>query len=336
MNQTSNYDFSSLKIIVSKYHKADTKKSILQLLNTFIPFFALLVLMGYSIQISYWLTLILAIPTAGFLVRIFIFQHDCGHQSFFNNKKYNDLVGRFCSVFTWTPYAYWRKGHSIHHANASKLDMRGIGDIYTMTVREYLQRSKFGRLKYRLYRNPVFLFLFIPTILFVIIYRFPTSQNKALKAVERSVYLTNLAIAISLGVLIFLFGWKMIVLVYLPVIIFAASAGNWLFYVQHQFEETYWEHAQNWDYTLAAMQGSSYYKLPKILQWFTGNIGFHHIHHLSPRIPNYYLQKCYKENEVFTKTTTLTFRSSLKSIFLTLWDEEKRKLIGFKDLNPQN
>lgn len=288
--------------------------------------------MYFSLDISYWLTLLLALPAAGFVVRLFIIQHDCGHGSFFNSRKANDLTGMFCSVFTLTPYHYWQKSHAIHHANAGNLEHRGIGDIYTMTVNEYLRQSKWGRLKYRLYRNPLILFFVVPTLLFVILYRLPTSKAKALKRVRSSVYWTNLAIALLVGGMIWLVGLKAFLLIHVPIIIITSSAGTWLFFVQHQFEDTYWANNEAWDYTLAALQGSSYYKLPKILQWFTGNIGFHHIHHLSPRIPNYHLEKCHDENSVFQQVVVLTPRSSLKSIFLSLWDEEQKKLISFYHL----
>jgi omega-6 fatty acid desaturase (delta-12 desaturase) len=291
--------------------------------------------MFFSLQIGYWLTLLLSIPTAGFLMRLFIIQHDCGHGSFFRSRKANDSVGLACSLFTMTPYYYWQKSHAIHHANAGNLEHRGIGDIYTMTVQEYLALSKWGQFKYRLYRNPFILFVLVPTVLFVILYRFPSSDNPALKRVQSSVHWTTLALAILMGGLIWLVGLKALLLIHLPVMIIASTLGTWLFFVQHQFEDTYWAGGDTWDYTLAALQGSSYYKLPKILQWFTGNIGFHHIHHLSPRIPNYLLEQCHEENPLFQETIVLTLRSSLKSMALTLWDEEQKKLIGFHQLKQQ-
>jgi len=326
---------STWKSLVVKYQTADTWKSIWQLLNTFIPFFVLWYLMYLSLDVGYWLTLLLAIPTAGFMVRMFIIQHDCGHGSFFNSRKVNDPVGLACSIFTWTPYYYWQRSHAIHHANAGNLAHRGIGDIYTMTVKEYLEQSKWGRFKYRLYRNPVFLFVIVPTLLFVVLYRLPTSRAKAMKKVQSSVYWTNLAIALLIGGMIWLVGLNAFLLIQLPITIIASSAGTWLFFVQHQYEDTYWANEGAWDYTLAALQGSSYYKLPKILQWFTGNIGFHHIHHLSPRIPNYLLEKCHDENPMFQETVVLTLRSSLKSIILGLWDEDQNKLISFKHLRQR-
>jgi omega-6 fatty acid desaturase (delta-12 desaturase) len=323
------------KNLVAKYQTPHTWKSIWQLCNSLIPFFILWYLMVLTIEINYGLTLLLALPTAGFLVRLFIIQHDCGHGSFFDSRKANDLVGLFCSLFTLTPYYYWQKSHAIHHANAGNLEHRGIGDVYTMTVNEYLQQSGWGKLRYRLYRHPFILFGLIPTFLFVVLQRVPTSQATAMKRVEASVHWTNLAIALLAGGMIWLVGWQAFLLIHTPVVVIASSIGAWLFFIQHQFEDAYWASNETWDYTLAALQGSSYYKLPKILQWFTGNIGFHHIHHLSPRIPNYLLERCHDENPMFQETVVLTLRSSLKSIFLSLWDEEQRKLIGFHHLKQR-
>jgi len=288
--------------------------------------------MYLSLDLSYWLTILLSLPAAGFLVRMFIIQHDCGHGSFFKSKRANEFLGMFASIFTLTPYHYWRKSHAIHHAGMGNLEHRGIGDIYTMTVNEYLQRSKWGRFKYRLYRNPFILFVFIPSILFIVLYRFPLSRSSSLKKLQPGVYLTTLAIAIVTGIIIWLIGWQSFLLIQLPVTVFASTTGTWLFYIQHQFEDTYWEKSDDWDFTIAALQGSSFYKLPKVLQWFTGNIGFHHIHHLSPRIPNYSLPKCHEENSLFQKVSVLSVRTSLKSSLLSLWDENQKKLVGFKYL----
>lgn len=323
---------SSWRNTILKYQSPAIRKSTWQIVNSFIPFIVTWYLMYLSLDINYFITLLLAIPAAGFLVRIFIIQHDCSHGSFFKSNKLNNLTGRFCSLFTFTPYSYWKRSHGIHHANASNLENRGIGDVYTITVKEYLQKSKLGRLKYRLYRSPFFLFLIIPSVLFLLWYRFPTSKNKALKMVESSVYWTDLAIGILVVLMILLVGWKVFLMIQMPITVIATSIGNWLFFIQHQFEDTYWAKENEWDYTAAALQGSSYYKLPKVLQWFTGNIGFHNIHHLNPKIPNYMLEKCYHENSLFHKSITLTLRTSLKSTFLALWDEEKKKLIGFKEL----
>jgi omega-6 fatty acid desaturase (delta-12 desaturase) len=318
--------------VITKYHRSSTRSSIWQIADSFIPFFLTWFLMYLSLDLSYWITLLLSLPAAGFMARIFIIQHDCGHGSFFSSQKANDLVGMVSSVLTLTPYHYWRKSHAIHHAGAGKLEKRGIGDIYTMTVEEFQGLSKWGKLKYRLYRNPLVLFLFVPTVLFAIIYRFPISRMNALRQVELSVYLTNVAIAAVATGMIFLVGWKAFLAVQIPITIVTSSIGMWLFYVQHQFEDTYWSENDEWDYTEAALHGSSFYRLPKVLQWFTGNIGFHHVHHLSPRIPNYLLEKCHKENPEIQDVSVLTLRTSLRSLPLTLWDEQRKKLISFRQL----
>ena len=321
------------KAMVSKYQKSQTRKSIWQLCNSFIPFVLIWLLMVFALDYSYWITLVLTLPASGFTVRLFIIQHDCGHGSFFKSKRANDLCGLFCSIFTFTPYHYWRKSHAIHHASAGNLEYRGVGDIYTMTVAEYKQQSRWGKLKYRLYRNPFILFLVFPAILFLVIYRFPSYRLKNLRNYRLSVYMTSLAIVSLMGILIWLIGLKAYILIQLPLSIITSSTGAWLFFVQHQFEDTYWAGDGEWNYAHAALAGSSYYKLPKILQWFTGNIGFHHIHHLSPRIPNYLLEKCHKENPEFQNAAkVLTVRTSLKSILLTLWDEKQKKLVSFRQV----
>jgi len=323
----------SWKSIVANYHFSKFTKSMWQFINSFVPFVLIWILMYFSIDISYWITLALSIFASGFMMRIFIIQHDCGHGSFFGSRKANDRLGLFCSIFTFTPYHYWRKSHAIHHANVGKTERRGAGDFYTLTVNEYLQRDKPGRLRYRLYRNPIMLFLVLPSVLFLFLYRFPFfSKSGFLKSLHTTVYITNLVIAAIFGTIIFFIGLKSFLLIQAPIVAITLTVGTWFFYVQHQFEDTYWDNDEGWDYTEASLKGSSYYKLPKVLQWFTGNIGFHHVHHLSPRIPNYNLEKCHNENRLFEKTSVLTIRSSLKSIFLTLWDEDRKKLISFRQL----
>jgi omega-6 fatty acid desaturase (delta-12 desaturase) len=320
------------KKLVAKYHSPNTLKSSWQLSNSFVLFTAFWLLMYFSLEWNYFLTLLLSFPAAGFMARIFVIQHDCGHRSFFNSRKANDWWGMFCSIFTFTPYHYWRKGHAIHHASVGKLEHRGIGDVYTMTVNEYLNETRWGRLKYRLYRNPLFLFIIIPTILFLIVYRFPNLKQKELKPVYASAYYTTLVISLLTGGMVWLVGLKTFLAIQLPITIITSTLGAWLFFIQHQFEDTYWDNEKEWNYTKAALYGSSYYKLPKVLQWFTGNIGFHHIHHLSPRIPNYKLEKCHNDNPVLQTDSVLTLRKSFGSIFLSLWDEKKKKLVSFRYL----
>lgn len=332
LDRSTKPDKTTWTALVAKYQTSNPWQSIGQAVNTFIPFLLLWFLMVLSLDYSYWLTLGLALPAAGLLVRIFIIQHDCGHGSFFKSRQANDYLGSVCGLFTLTPYYYWRKSHAIHHASASNLEHRGVGDIYTMTVNEYRQESPWGRLKYRFYRHPLILLGVAPALVFFVLYRFPLADTKSWKRERASVWWTNLALAIAITGLSLTIGFKAFVLVQLPITLLASTAGTWLFFVQHQFEDTYWAKEGEWDYTLAALRGSSYYKLPKVLQWFTGNIGFHHIHHLSPRIPNYLLEKCHEENPLFQQVVVLTLWSSFKTIFLSLWDEDQERLVSFGQL----
>jgi len=317
--------------IVKRYQNSDNWASTRQVLNSVIPFLIITVLMYFSLRVSYWLTLALSIPNAGFIARIFIIQHDCGHQSFYKSKRANDLVGSIFGVITITPYYLWRRNHAIHHASSGDLDSRGIGDVYTMTVEEYHNQTAWNKFKYRFYRHPITLFLIGPIAIFFISHRFPLNTKKTEKQERRSVHLTNLALAIIIVGCHLLIGYKDFLLITLPSYFFAFSFGVYLFYVQHQFENTYWRRKPEWDYFQAAIKGASFFKLPKIMQWFSGNIGFHHIHHLSPKIPNYLLEKAHYENIIFQEANTLTFFSSLKSVTLKLWDEQRKRLISFKE-----
>ena len=333
MTKTSSKpDYAGWQKIVRDYQQPDLRKSIWQLVNSFGGLFLILGLMYLALGVSYWLTLLLAVLAAGFLVRIFIIQHDAGHGSFFKSRRANDVVGMVCSLFTLVPYKFFRKTHAIHHAHHAELEERGIGDVWTMTVDEYVAASWWTRAVYRVFRNPFFLFVLAPSFSFIIVQRFPVGAKDSWRTGEKaSVWWTNLAIAGLLAATSALVGIGPVLMIGLPVIVLAASVGTWLFYVQHQFERTYWEHTPQWDYTLAALHGSSYYKLPKVLQWFTGNIGFHHIHHLSPRIPNYNLQKCHEENPLFQRVVQLTLLSSFKTMLLALWDEEQQRLVTFRE-----
>ena len=323
-------NYAGWQALVAKYQQPDLRLSIWQVINSFGGFFLCFGLMVATYSVGYWLTLLLALPAAGFVVRIFIIQHDCGHGSFFKKRRANDWVGMACSLFSMVPYKYWRKSHATHHANHADLEERGIGDIWTMTTEEYWAANFWMRMVYRGFRNPFFLFTVAPTINFVILGRLPIGSPEGWRHGEKaSVWWTNLALGILWGAEIALLGWEQMLLINLPIIIIASTVGTWLFYVQHQFERTYWEHTEQWDYTLAAMHGSSYYKLPRVLQWFTGNIGFHHIHHLSPRIPNYRLEQCHAENPLFQRVVQLTIRDSLATAYLTLWDEEHQRLVTF-------
>ena len=315
---------------VAEYQTPQTWRSWWQVINTLAPFILLWILMVLSLEVSYWLTLLLAIPTAGFFARTFIIFHDCGHGSFFKSKRANDTMGFVTGILTLTPYYRWRHDHAVHHASVGDLDRRGVGDIMTLTVKEYQQKSGWDRFVYRVMRHPLALFTVGPLGLFLINNRFSTRASG--KRERYSVYWTNLALLVIILLMGVTIGLKAFILVMLPIMFLGTTAGVWLFYVQHQFEGVYWERHERWDYLSAALKGSSYYKLPRILQWFSGNIGFHHIHHVSPRIPNYYLEKCHRENPMFQQVTTLTLLSSMKSMFLCLWDEDKRELVGFGDL----
>ncbi len=324
--------------VVAPYQKADPRKSTWQLINTLVPYFALWALMYFSLGVSYWLTLLLAIPAALFVVRIFVLQHDCGHGSFFNSKKVNDRVGMVLSIFTFVPYHYWRRTHAIHHSATGDLEHRGIGDFYTMTVSEYKSKTKWERIKYRLYRNPITMFVIAPTLVFIIGYRFDFLKRKHWEKEKRGLLYTNLALLALVIVMSYLVGFTNYLLIQLPITFIATGIGSWFFYVQHNFEDAYWDEAPTWDYTTAALHGSSYYKLPPVLKWFTGSIGFHHIHHLSPKIPNYKLEKCHNDNELFQNPQTLTISTSFQTMNLSLWDEDRGKLISFdqfKTLYPQ-
>lgn len=336
-NNTGAGEYVGWRAVVAKYQQPDVRKSVWQIVNSFGGFFFCWVLMYFSLNISYLLTLLLAVPAAGFLVRIFIIQHDCGHGSFFKSRRANDTVGSVCGVFTLVAYKYWRKSHAIHHAHHAELEERGIGDVWTLTVDEYLQAGWRKRAAYRVFRNPFFLFVIAPGINFLILERFPLSADETWRHGERaSKWWNNLAIATWFVLMGLLIGFGNALLIVVPAMVIAASVGTWMFYVQHQFERTYWEHTPQWDYTLAAMQGSSYYKLPKVLQWFTGNIGFHHIHHLSPRIPNYNLEQCHEQNPMMQRVIQLTLMSSLKTMPLALWDEKKRQLVTFREALHSN
>ena len=320
-------DRESSRAVVANYEKPILARSLRQIANTLIPYFGLLCLMYFTLDISYWITLGLAIPAAGFLMRSFIIFHDCGHGSFFRSRKANRILGFFTALLTFTPSYYWSHQHARHHATAGDLDRRGIGDMWTLTVQEYLAHSRWMRIVYRIYRNPLFLFLLAPLYLFFVQYRYWSPSDN--KRVRWSAMRTNLALACIVTAASLTIGIKAYLMIQLPIIIIAISAGVWLFYVQHQFEDTYWERHENWSFVRQALEGASFYKLPRVLQWFSGNIGFHHIHHLSPRIPNYNLQKCHESHPMFQKVKHLTLWTSLKSLGYRLWDEEHKRLVGF-------
>jgi acyl-lipid omega-6 desaturase (Delta-12 desaturase) len=316
---------------VARFQTASLGRAGWQLVNSFAPYVLLWIAMVYALAVSYWLMLPLAILAAGFLIRIFIIFHDCGHGSFFKSKRANNAVGVVAGLLNLTPYRHWRWQHALHHGTAGDLDRRGSGDIWTLTVQEYLQGTRWKRFAYRLARNPLVLFVVAPLYIFVVHHRLaaPTAPKRE----RRSVRLTNWALFGIALVMSAVIGLKTLLMIQLTVSAFAGAAGLWLFYVQHQFEGAYWARSEDWDYTAAALQGSSFYKLPRILQWFTGNIGFHHIHHLSPRIPNYHLQRCHDADPFFKTIKPVTLFGSLKSLTFRLWDERRNAFVGFRQLD---
>ena len=307
------------------------RAGVTQLCTTLLPLGALFWIMHQSLAVSYWLTLALAVPAAGFLIRAFIIMHDCGHGSFVPSRRANDLIGFLTGVLVLTPYAAWRRDHAIHHASSGDLDHRGHGDVMTLTVDEYRARSAWGRLKYRMYRSPLVLFGLGPLYL-VIIRRLRVIAGASEPKATASVRATDAALLVLTVLLSLAIGLKAVLLIYLPTFLIAGAVGNWLFYVQHQFEDTYWRPGGEWDYAEAALHGSSYYRLPRPLEWLTGSIGLHHVHHMDPRIPNYNLRRCHEENPEFHGVTVLTLRQSFRTASLKLWDPERGRLVGLKSV----
>ena len=315
---------------------ADTKRSIFQLITTATPFIGLLAVMVWASHDLYWLTLLLAVPAAGLLVRLFIIQHDCGHSSFFRSRAANDFVGRALSVLTLTPYYSWKRDHAAHHASTGNLDRRGRGDVETLTVAEYQASSPLKKLAYRLFRNPLVMVLVGAPINFILLQRFPKRHELRSPQSRRSILLLDLALFMAFGIPCALFGARPVFGTYLPVIIMASWVGNWLFYVQHQFDGAHWERDGDWNFHVAAVVGSSYLKLPPMLQWFSGNIGLHHVHHLCSRVPNYRLHACLDAApELAGIAKVITLRESLRCWRLALWDEHSGRLVEFRDLKSQ-
>jgi len=327
---TDSLSTENWRTIVRKYQTPCLKQSLWQITNTFVPYVALWVLMAYSVSVSWPLTLALAACAALFLVRIFIIFHDCGHGSFFRSKRANYYLGFLSGLITLTPYRQWTWQHAVHHGTSGNLDARGTGDIWTMTVNEYKSASTMVRLQYRFCRNPIVVFLLAPLGIFLVYQRFPS--KKASKRDRRDVHWMNGAILLYCIAMSLIFGFWHFLWIQLTVTGISGFLGVWLFYVQHQFEDTYWKSGKQWDYATSALRGSSFYKLPAVLNWFSGNIGYHHIHHLSSRIPNYKLKACHEAEPLFQQVPELTLRSSLKSLKLRLWDEDSQKLVGYRHL----
>jgi omega-6 fatty acid desaturase (delta-12 desaturase) len=312
------------------YARPRVGRSLLSLATSVLPYLALSVLMYLSLDVSYLLTLLIAIPAAGFLLRTFILFHDCAHGSLMPSKRANAWVGKVLGILVFSAFASWRHSHAVHHATAGDLERRGVGDVPTLTVAEYRALSRRRRLGYRLFRNPLVMFGVGPLLAMVLLPRLPSRSSRP--RILRSVIGTDIALAVFIGLLCLLIGWQDYLLVQMPTILLSGSVGVWLFYVQHQFEDTYWQSGESWSYEDAALQGSSYLKLPKVLQFFTGNIGFHHVHHLSARIPNYNLQRAHEDNPVCHKVPTISLWDGLRAVRLKLWDESRGRLVTFHDV----
>ncbi len=316
--------------ILARYRQPSTVRSTAEIVITAVPFVGLWALSSFAAVNGSWWGLLLTIPAAGFLVRLFILQHDCGHGSLFARRRANDWTGRVLGILTLTPYDYWRRTHAVHHATAGNLDQRGIGDIETLTVGEYRVLPWWGRLRYWLYRSPVVMFGLGPAWLFICQYRMPFGLMRAGMQPWVSTIATNLSIALLAGVLIWLVGLGPFLTVQLPITLFAATVGVWLFYVQHQFEETLWSDGKNWNFQRAALHGSSHYDLPGVLRWFTGNIGIHHVHHLSSKVPFYRLPQILRDHPELRGVGRITFFQSLSCVKLVLWDEQAGLLVSFR------
>ena len=329
-----NQQEKNIRKLVTPYEYSETRKSVKQLLNTLIPFFLLWYVAYVSLSVSYFLTLFFSIIAAGFLVRIFIIFHDCCHNSFFRDKRANKIVGNITGILTLFPFNQWKYSHSVHHASSGNLDKRGVGDIWVMTVEEYVKAPSSVKWQYRLYRNPLVLFGLGPIYAFLITNRF---NRKGARRKERlNTYFTNISIAVIIAVFCYFIGWQSFLLVQGPIFYISGVLGIWLFYVQHTFEDSYFEETKEWEYVKAAVEGSSYYKLPTVLQWLTGNIGYHHVHHLSPKVPNYNLEVAHNNTDPLRHVPTITLKTSLQSLKFRLWDEEGKKFVGFKDLKQMN
>lgn len=330
MSMTNAEKTKKLRKDVAPFAKSETKKSVVQMINTIIP---LLIFwgMGYTFaNTNPWISVFCAVIASGFVVRTFIIFHDCTHGSFFKSKKANDWVGNLTGILTSFPYAKWRREHLIHHATSGNLDKRGIGDIDMLTTDEYLALSKTKRFFYRLYRNPLVMFGLGPLYLVLVLNRF--NRKDAKKKERFNTYFTNIVVALIITALIIVFGWKAVLLVHGVTMFIAGALGIWLFYIQHTYEDSYFEYDPEWDYVKAAVEGSSFYKLPKMLQWITGNIGYHHVHHLAPRVPNYYLEAAHNSVPPLQKATTITIKTSLESVRYKLYDPEKKKFVTFKEV----
>jgi len=323
--------------ILGRYRQPSRMRSMVELAVTATPLAALWTAAWFAYSLGFWwLSLLIAVPAGGFLVRLFMIQHDCGHGAFFPHKQVNDWIGRAIGVLTMTPYDFWRRTHAVHHATSGNLDRRGMGDVDTLTVREYNARSRWGRLQYRLYRHPLVLFGLAPAYLFIVQHRLPVGLMRSGGWQPWiSTQATNTAIALIAIGLIWLIGVKAFFLIHLPIILIAATVGVWLFYVQHQFEETTWSEGRRWNLHEAALHGSSHYDLPGVLRWFTANIGIHHVHHLCSRIPYYRLPRVLRDHPELRDIGRLSLWESFRCVRLVLWDEAQQRLVSFREARAQ-
>jgi omega-6 fatty acid desaturase (delta-12 desaturase) len=326
----------SWREVVGPFTQPDLRRAVAQLLSTGLPFIGVVVAMLVAVHFGVWEALLLAIPAAALLVRLFMIQHDCGHGSFFASRRANDLLGRVLGVLTLTPYDHWRRRHALHHATSGNLDRRGVGDVALLTAREYLARPMWRRAMYRLYRHPAIMLGVAPTYLFLFRFRIPIGHPKRHLQDWLSILGTDAAIIGILAAMALTIGLVPFLLVYLPVILTAATAGVWLFYIQHQFEDAYWEAETQWNFQAAALQGATFYDLSPVLRWITADIGLHHVHHLSSKIPNYRLRACLDGNPELSKAKRLTLWDSLRCLRLAIWDEEQRKLIPFRQVRREH
>lgn len=318
------------KAIVARFQQPNARRASWQLLNTLGSYVLLWGIIYWSLSVSWWVTVPIAALAGAFLVRTFIIFHDCGHGSFFASSTANACWGFVTGLLTFTPFCHWRGEHAVHHGTTGDLDRRGVGDLWTMTVREYLESTRWKRFAYRLSRNPAVLFVLAPLALLLVLQRFP--RRGATRRERNSVWIMNAAAAAMIVAMIGIFGAMPYIMVQVVILSVAGAAGIWLFYVQHQFENAYWERGADWDYATAALQGSSYYRLPRVLQWFSGNIGFHHVHHLSPRIPNYHLEACHRSHALFHAVRPIGLWQSVRNLGLRLWDESSKTLIGWRHI----
>jgi omega-6 fatty acid desaturase (delta-12 desaturase) len=327
-SQINHTDNELIRKALAKHQHPDRWKGIWQLVNTLPPYSALFAGAVIALKISFWLSLPVILLASGFLIRTFIIFHDCGHGSFFKSKRANTFWGIVTGIITFTPYHYWHANHARHHATSGNLSKRGYGDVWMLTVKEYAESSRRERLKYRFYRNPIVMFFLGPLFILLITHRF--ARRKASRADRISIYVANIGSLVSAAALIALIGWKAYLIVQGLILYFGLVCGVWLFYVQHQYEEVYWSRDSAWDFVKASLEGSSFYDLPRIFRWFTGNIGYHHIHHLNPRVPNYRLVDCHGAVSNNSRVATINLAASLKSLRLHLWDEETGCMISFR------